>query len=109
MISENSSITEVSTEELGLLFDELYRTPAPQRETEFMRKAIVAIGTAAIISAGIVALPNFFSPDEQNAKPSVSECRNDAWPYAQAPCMNGPQDAPASTRIVRIIPPGRTK
>jgi hypothetical protein len=94
---------------LGLLFDELYRTPAPQKETEFMRKAIVAIGMAAIISACIVALPNFISPGEQAAKPSVSECRNDAWPYAQAPCVSGPQDAAASTRLVRIIPPGRTK
>jgi hypothetical protein len=72
-----------------------------------MLKAIYAVATAAIISACIVALPVFIS-EAQNAKPSVGECRQNAWPYKQAPCMSGRQNPSASARVVRVIPVDRT-
>jgi hypothetical protein len=72
-----------------------------------MLKAIYAVATAAIIWACIVALP-IFSPERQNAKPSVGECRQNAWPYHQAPCMSGPQKPSLSARVVRVIPVNRT-
>jgi hypothetical protein len=72
-----------------------------------MLKAIYAVATAAIISAYIVALPVFI-PERRNANPSVGECRQNAWPYHQAPCMSGPQNPSSSVRVVRVIPIDRT-
>jgi hypothetical protein len=73
-----------------------------------MLKAIYAAITAAIISACVVGLPGLF-PERQNAKPSVGECRQNAWPYNQASCMSGPQNLSSSARVVRVIRPDKTK
>jgi hypothetical protein len=72
-----------------------------------MLKAIYAVATAAIIAAGIVALPGIFPQERQNTKLAASECQQNAWPYNQSPCPNGQQNSSATARAVRVIPAGR--
>ena len=73
-----------------------------------MLKAIYAIATAAIIAAGIIALPGIYPRDSHNAKLSASECQQNAWPYHQTSCPNGQQNSSTASRAVRIIPADRT-
>jgi hypothetical protein len=85
-----------------------------------MLKTIYAVTAAAIISAGIVALPSL-SPQEgpisagqgprsdRHVKLSGSECPQKAWPYIKTSCLLDAQSPTASARVVRVIPADRTK
>jgi hypothetical protein len=73
-----------------------------------MLKAIYAVATAAIIAAGIVAVPDIYPRDNQTANVSATECQQNAWPYNQTPC-SGQQNSLATVRAVRVIPADRTR